>query len=399
MELTNKDFINKGGKLLDKDPVLAQKFLGLGIKYLPEVSIAYFNLGIGLHQRKQIAAAIRAYKICLNLENAPLLEARNNLGQDLLLLGLWKEGWQMYEHRFNRKPGNFPIFQKLFGDRHFGPLKKKENILIMNEQGLGDTLQFSRFALELQNQGHNITLLSQPSLVPLLREGTDIKRIEYSLDADEEKKLNPSWIPLLSIPNLLGTIQDTIPLSNTYIRACPKRKYKWKKLLQRRTDHLLIALHWQGNPKHEKSLYSRGRSMKFEHFLKLQGINGIEFVSIQKGFGSEQLELKAGLNFVKGQDSVSSSLDFRDTAAIIANCDLVISTDSAVIHLAGAMGIPTFLCLRWIAEWRWGLKGNTSFWYDSVRLFRQNKDGDWDGVIKRIKVALIKFKQEKIISN
>ena len=113
-----------------------------------------------------------------------------------------------------------------------------------------------------------------------------------------------------------------------------------------------IALHWQGNPSHEHSLYSRGRSLPFERLLALGQLANVEFVSIQKGAGSEQLQINKGLPFVAGQDTVSQSMDFKDTAAVLGNCDLLISSDSAVVHLAGAMGIKTWIALRWIPEWR-----------------------------------------------
>ena len=147
-------------------------------------------------------------------------------------------------------------------------------------------------------------------------------------------------------------------------------------------------MHWQGNPRHEHSLYSRGRSLPFKELLGLRRLEDVEFVSIQKGAGSEQLRLNQGLNFVKGQEQVSASMDFLDTAAILANCDLLISADSAVVHLAGAMRIPTWQALRWIPEWRWGLQGSQTPWYASVRLFRQGHPGDWAGVVEAIRQEL-----------
>ena len=126
---------------------------------------------------------------------------------------------------------------------------------------------------------------------------------------------------------------------------------------------------------------SRGRSLPFSELLKLQGNDQLKFVSIQKGQGSEQLKTDQGLNFVRGQEAVNQSMNFHETAAVIANCDLVISSDSCVAHLAGAMGVPTWLALRWIPEWRWGLGGTTTGWYSSLRLFRQRFDGDWAGVV------------------
>ena len=127
-------------------------------------------------------------------------------------------------------------------------------------------------------------------------------------------------------------------------------------MLKRRPGHRLIGLHWQGNPRHEGSLYSKGRSIPFTELCGLKKLE-VEFVSVQKGAGSEQLQLDAGLPFVAGQGDVSASMDFIDTAAVLANCDLLISADSGVVHLAGALGIPTWVALCYVPEWRWGLKG------------------------------------------
>ena len=114
----------------------------------------------------------------------------------------------------------------------------------------------------------------------------------------------------------------------------------------------------------------------------MRDLKDAEFVSIQKGAGREQLRLNQGLTFVKGQQQVSASMDFLDTAAVLSNCDLLISSDSAVVHLAGAMGIPTWVVLRWIPEWRWGLEGDDTAWYESLRLFRQPKENDWKSTVQ-----------------
>ena len=131
-----------------------------------------------------------------------------------------------------------------------------------------------------------------------------------------------------------------IPFPDGYVRASAISVAKWRHRLDRKPQHRLIALHWQGNPDHEQSLYSQGRSLPFREWLGLQGNDQLEFVSIQKGKASEQLKTDQGLHFVRGQEAVSKSMDFCDTAAVIANCDLVISSDSSVAHLAGAMGYP-----------------------------------------------------------
>ena len=122
--------------------------------------------------------------------------------------------------------------------------------------------------------------------------------------------------------------------------------------------------------------------MPFKALCGLKEIEEVEFVSVQKGAGSEQLQLDAGLNFVAGQEEVSASMSFIDTAAILKNCDLLISADSGVVHLAGAMGIPTWVALCFVPEWRWGLYATRSPWYSSLRLFRQPSHGNWQAVIR-----------------
>jgi hypothetical protein len=146
----------------------------------------------------------------------------------------------------------------------------------------------------------------------------------------------------------------------------------------------LIALHWQGKPGHEHSLYSRGRSMTLADWLPLRQLENVEFLSVQKGEAAEQLQQAHGLPMVAGQAAFSETLDFRETAAVLANCDLLLSSDSGVVHLAGALGVPTWVALRWIPEWRWGLSGSRTPWYASLRLFRQQRDGDWAGVVAEI---------------
>ena len=383
------EWMNRGSELLDPDPWLAKRLLAHGLQIEPSESIAWFNLGIGLHQQRRIAAAVRAYRHCLTLPHNKETEqaARNNLAQDLLLLGRWPEGWEHYAQRFGRKPGNHPFFERAFGPSHQGPFKPGQRILLMSEQGFGDTLQFSRYALHLQRQGFDVTLLSQPALAPLLRDAVGLNQVVDKLECDRWAGRELIWLPLLDLLPALQARELWAPFSSGYLQIEPEEIQRWSALLQRKPGQRLVALHWQGNPGHEHSLYSRGRSLPFEHLLALGQLNDAEFVSIQKGAGSEQCQLNSGLNFVAGQERVSQSMDFKDTAAVLANCDLLISSDSAVVHLAGAMGIPTWLALRWIPEWRWGLEGECTAWYQSVRLFRQPRDGHWNAVIQSMIAA------------
>ncbi|NBU70104.1 MAG: glycosyltransferase [Bacteroidetes bacterium] len=377
-----RDWVNRGGELLALDPYLAQKFIAQGLRSIPEEPLAYYNLGIGLHQQRRLDAAIRAYRLALALPGCPIKEATNNLAQDLLLNGHWLEGWEHYEQRFQRRPAMHDFFKQHLGPRWPGPIKGApgQHLVLVAEQGLGDTLQFCRLALVLQELGHSITLFCQTALVSLLQEGSGLGQVVDRLDPPD---LVPGsrWVPLMSLTPLLLPDPQQIPYAGGYLRPDPQRVAAWGERLQRRPDRRLIALHWQGNPSHEGSLYSRGRSMAFSDWLGLRNLEGIEFLSIQKGAGSEQLRQDAGLPFVAGQGAFSASMDFRDTAAALAHCDLLLSADSGVVHLAGALGLPAWVALRWIPEWRWGLEGCSSPWYQSLRLFRQPQNNDWARVV------------------
>ncbi|TCD58114.1 glycosyltransferase family 9 protein [Synechococcus sp. BS55D] len=384
------EWMNQGGGLLATNPLLAQRLISKGLTLEPTQAVGWFNLGIGLHQQRKISEAIKAYQHCLRLNHSvdTGIAARNNLAQDLLLNGEWQAGWSLYEQRFTRKPGNYPIFEEAFGPASRKTPQPGRPVLLMTEQGLGDTLQFSRYALALQTQGVDVTMLSQPPLVELLEKDIGLRQVTDRLDLEEQLRRNPIWMPIMNLAPLMGCIRKTIPFQRGYLQCEPALAAKWQHRLQRKPNHLLIGLHWQGNPEHEHSLYSRGRSLQFNHWLGLQCSDQLEFVSIQKGQASEQLRTDQGLNFVAGQAAVTASMDFRETAAVLANCDLLITSDSSVAHLAGAMGLPTWLALRWIPEWRWGLDGSNTHWYSSLRLFRQHQDGDWPGVVQAMKLAL-----------
>ena len=381
---SSSEWVNRGAQMLDKQPAVAQKIISKGIQLDPQEAISWFNLGIGLHQQGKINAAIRAYKHCLELPHNQQTElaATNNLAQDLLLNGNEREGWELYAARFKRKPGNYNLFTQAFGQPLKGQLKINQKIILMSEQGLGDTIQFARYAMFLQAKGYEVTLLSQPALVNLLNKYGALENVIDKLISKEHNSMNTCWLPLMDIGQKFPALNGTPPYANGYLNCKQADVDIWQKRLQRDPNKRLIALHWQGNPNHEGSLYSRGRSMAFDDWLELREIKDLEFVSIQKGSGSEQLKLDKGLNFVQGQAEVDATMEFCDTAAILKNCDLLLSADSGVVHLAGALGVPTWVALRWVPEWRWGLEGYTTPWYESLRLFRQAENGNWQGVVK-----------------
>ena len=388
--LDSAQLINYGNSLCEKNPFIAQKLISKGIILDPSVSTSFYNLGISLHMQRRPEAAIKAYKQSLLIPGGPTKSTKANLAQDLLLNGNFKEGWKMYESRFKRNQNDY--FRHHLGEPWSGPGKDSElpeNLLLVGEQGFGDTIQFFRFAILMGKLGIKITLFCHEKLIPLLESNSHIDKVVQNISFDN-LELNTKWCPLLSMPIKLKINSYNIPYYHSYIKANIEIVNKWKDILIRKNNNKLIGIYWQGNPEFENNIYSRGRSMHFNDLINLPIIKNIEFVSLQKGIGQKQLDVKNRLPFVKGQASFDASLDFRDTSAVIAQCDLIITTDSVIAHLSGAMGIETWVAIKWIPEWRWGLHGDKTKWYPSITLFRQPSAGDWASVINTINKKLIK---------
>ena len=225
------------GASLATNPSLAQRILGKGLTLEPEQAIGWFNLGIDSSAAK-ISEAIKAYQHCLSLPHSADtgVAARNNLSQDLLLYGEWEQGWNFYNQRFQRKPGNYPIFADTFGAAHTAIPSLDRPVLLMSEQGLGDTLQFVRYALALQNQGVDVTVLSQSPLVELLREETGLRKVDDHLDLEEQQQRNPVWLPLMNLAPLMSRLNQNIPFTGGYLRANTVLTAEWQKRLQRRPN-------------------------------------------------------------------------------------------------------------------------------------------------------------------
>jgi len=389
VKIAAASWVNGAELLLQDQPALAQRQIGLGLQLDPSLAAAYFNLGLALHQRGRIPAAVRAYRQALRLAAGPggdagvQAAAQRNLAQDLLLQGEFREGWAAYERRPTAPNLNLITTEAGEPWRGIWDPRPLERLLLVAEQGLGDTLMFCRLGLTLQQQlGVPVSLLCQEPLQGLLQEGTGLSQVSDRLDATALGQAGSRWCPLLSLPQRMNLRPNRMGPQPPYLRIDAERVALWRRQLQRRAGFRLIALHWQGNPRHEGSLYSRGRSLPFTALRPLGQLPGVEFVSVQKGAGSEQLAGNTALRLVRGQPLVSASMDFRDTAAVLANCDLLISADSGVVHLAGALGLRAWVGLCHVPEWRWGLVGERTPWYPSLRLYRQRAAGDWGGVIQ-----------------
>lgn len=396
LELQGLNALRKGGNLISSKPDDASRIIKGGLLVHPLEGAGWHNLGLSLHMSGFIHEAVRAYKHAIFTSDGTIDESINNLGQDLLLLGRWEEGWEYYEQRLKRPQSQeaFGVFFNNFGKPWTGFTETRDfqKLIVVSEQGFGDTFQFSRFCKDLTKFNKEVELFCQEAVVGVLRDSENICTISTVIGSDPRSTL---WCPLMSLPHRLNITPFNIPHSSGYLHASDAKVKLWKERLKRKHNHLLVGLHWQGNPRFERKLYSRGRSMPFKNFEVLSDLEDVEFVSIQKGRARDQADFRCGLNFVSGQEEFDKSLDFRDTAAVLSNCDVLISADSGVVHLAGALGVATGLLLSYIPEWRWGLNSHETPWYDSVKLFRQSSQDEWGPVMDQIKIFIRTCVQRK----
>ena len=379
-----------GGGIISKDAKQGQKILGHALRNSPGISSGWFNLGLALHQQGKIQEAIRAYKHAIKISSPPLEAAINNIAQDLLLAGRWKEGWEYYEERLKRMK-DMRIYEEMFGHPWGGDMddRKCEELIVIGEQGYGDTLQFCRFMKNLKDKGINASLFCQESLAALLRRTKDIGEIRTQITNVNN---NTRWCPLLSLPHRLSIYERSKVQKESYLKPNPEMQRKWKNKLDK-SKKLIVGIHWQGSPEFERKLYTSGRSIPIKEFRVLSELGNIEFLLLQKGAHRHEYKEEYGLNIVKSQNEYDSSYSFEETSGAVANCDLVIAADSCIVHLAGALGIPTWILLSKVPEWRWGLSGEDCIWYENARLFRQQTSGNWEEAMIKVLNELKEYKK------
>jgi Flp pilus assembly protein TadD len=337
---------------------------------------AHNNLGNALCNLGRPAEAEASYREALRLwPDYP--DAHANFGYALLLSGRFEEGWIEHEWRWKTK--------QLSGDaRNFSaPLWSGQAIgdrvlLLHAEQGLGDTLQFCRYVSAVVASARTVLEVQAP-LVRLLSRLPGI--IEIVARGD---RLPPFDLhcPLLSLPRAFGTTLDTIPASVPYLAADRARAAEWRERLVD-LDGLRVGLVWAGG---RRLAADSRRSIIFDTLAPLGEVLGISFISLQKGEAADQAaDPPRGLLL---HDFTADLHDFAETAALVDGLDLVISVDTAVAHLAGALGKPVWLLNRFDTDWRWLLNRDDNPWYPTLRQFRQPSPGDWNNVISAVRDAL-----------
>ena len=296
--------------------------------------------------------------------------------------GNFEAGWRLYEERFNGIVKNQALVKS---KRWQGESLTEKTICLVHEQGWGDTIQFIRFASVLKRRYGCTVWVSCPSqLHPLLSCIKDVDRwfvngVDVVPDCD-------FFVPLMSIPGLLGGSPEIFE-SESYIRPDAERLRYWQKSIKATKDQLTVGLFWQGNPRHPDD--SR-RSIPFFELLPLSQYRNIRWVCLQKGFGVEQVEfLDPWFKFERFDIAFDEQGGaFEDTAAILSNLDLLVTCDSAVAHVAGALGVKTWMPVAADADWRWLREVQSSPWYPELQLFRQKDAGDWSSVIRAVGAEL-----------
>ena len=301
-----------------------------------------------------------------------------------LLSGEYLSGWKNYQSRWEKKNPAKPHAQPEIPEWKGEPLQKGDKLLVISEQGLGDTIQFMRYIPYLKKQGIDVSFCAKAKLHNLIK----ASGIHPNPLTPEEAQIisEGKSIPLLSLPKYLGVNPQNPIINEPYIFPKDTLINKWKKNLDNENKPI-IGINWQGNPNMERTY--RGRSLSLETFSSLLILNDIRLLSLQKGFGSEQLEdCSFRSEFVRCQKQVDTTWDFAENAAMIKSCDLVITCDTVVAHLAGGMGQPVWLLLKDIPYWTWGMKKEKTFWYPTMKLFRQQEKDDWEEVMRRISLKL-----------
>jgi tetratricopeptide (TPR) repeat protein len=347
------------------------------------------NRGNSLLDLGRMDEALRAQELAVERDPASA-GALYNLSLTRLRLGDWRQGWPAYEARWrfrevHRRPRVFsqPRWQ--------GEALDGRRILLHAEQGLGDTIQFCRYVSMVEAHGGVVILMVQSPVERLMASlsSAHAGQAQTALLGSKPPEFDVEC-PLLSLPAVFATTVETVPWPGAYLFADPELVAEKRVLFPRIFDspsaQQRVGLCWAGNPRYKADHL---RSFKLDTLLPLLRVPGITWISLQKGAAAEQLSTLPG--DVSVLDGSSRDCDLAETAAFIATLDLVITTDTSIAHLAGAMAKPVWILLPYLSDWRWMQQTETTPWYPTACLFRQSAPGDWSEVIDRVIKQLSEF--------
>jgi len=342
----------------------------------PKDPVCWHNLAVIQYHRLELDDCIASAEQALALN--PFLPGPHfQLAEALLLRGEWARGWHEYQWRFNL-PDSAALMPQTTQPRWDGSPLDNGTLLLIADQGFGDVIHFSRYIPWAAERCPNIAVACSAEMNPLLRQVYPPARLFNAWPACPPFR---AFRALSGLPALHGTRPDNVPCNVPYLRADPARAAMWRERLDRLApaSSRRIGIVWAGRPAHNND---RSRSTSLAAFAPLASVPGVTLVSLQKGPAASQAAHYFGtaplLNL--GAEIV----DFDDTIAILEALDLLVTVDTAVGHLAGAMGRPAFILLAYAPDWRWLLQRSDTPWYPSVQLFRQTRTGVWDDVMARV---------------
>ncbi|HEY1720149.1 MAG TPA: tetratricopeptide repeat protein [Magnetospirillaceae bacterium] len=380
-------YTNLGNSLCERGRYQeAEVVLRRAIEIRADIAETHHNLGVALSGLARLAEAGDCFRRAVAL-SPDFAEAHFHLGSALLMQGRYEEGWPEYEWRLRFADQSITPRQYSVARWQGEPLNGR-TIFLTTEQGLGDTIQMVRFATTITLMGGHVILEVPPSLdrlcrsVPGVAQTTPMNTVPATFDLHA---------PLMSLPGILRTTIKSIPSSIPYVYPQTADVSQWNARLASYARPR-VGLVWSGDPRAENPHafeFDRRRSLALRRLAPLIDMAGVTFFSLQKGSPQSQLtDLPSDRRPIDMMDAVR---DFADTAALIANLDLVITVDTSVAHLAGALGKAVWILVRFDHDWRWLLDRDDSPWYPTARLFRQTTLGDWDPVIARVAAALAQF--------
>ncbi|MCA8929717.1 MAG: tetratricopeptide repeat protein [Alphaproteobacteria bacterium] len=374
---------NIGNLLKDQGrPAEALAFYRQALAIAPDYAEAHNNLGTALQKLGRVDEAIACYRRALAA--APdYVEAQWNRSLALILKGDYREGWKLYESRMQKADlkADYHRFAAPAWRGDFDIAGK--TILVHGEQGFGDVIQFSRYLPLVARLGAEIVFEVRQPLTRLMSTLDGPMRV---IARGECLPAFDACCPVMSLPHVFGTTLETVPAPIPYLRADPLKVRQWREALA--SEKKTIGLCWSGSADHANDA---NRSIPIETFLRFTERMDCDLISLQKeprDFERERLERRSDI-----QRYADDMGDFADTAALIACLDLVVTVDTSVAHLAGALGKPVWILLPFAPDYRWLLKRSDSPWYPTARLYRQPAPGDWDRVIAAVGADVRAFLQ------
>ncbi|HEX4148158.1 MAG TPA: tetratricopeptide repeat-containing glycosyltransferase family protein, partial [Pirellulales bacterium] len=352
-----------------------ERFLD-ALREQPQNAELHANLGTVLQASGRHDEALACFDLSLMFD-PKCVTAHYNRSMSLLSQGRWLEGWADYEYRWELGGQTRRQYRQPAWDG--GPLDGR-TILLWAEQGLGDMIQFVRYAKVLQEQGARVVLEAPPHVVSLFHSAPGIDQIVTEGDRVPAYDVQA---PLLSLPGLLHTTPRNAPAEVPYLHAPAERIEHWRSVLGSE-PRFRIGISWRGSPRHA---HDHWRSVPLDYFAPLAAVPGVSLVSLQKGPGSEEIAALDGRFAVwqsNDDEPADSAEGLVNTAALMSCLDLVITVDTALAHLAGALARPVWTAVAALPDWRWLRRGSRTVWYPTMRLYRQRKLSRWRKVFARM---------------